>query len=62
MPMAISFPCLPFKIKVKDTVGVGDSFDAGYLSATLDDASHRKDARFAAATAALPSTGTGLLE
>ncbi len=51
-----------FKIKVKDTVGAGDSFDAGYLSATLDGASPREAARFAAATAALTCTGTGPLE
>lgn len=51
-----------FKVKVKDTVGAGDSFDAGYLSAILEGAPPREAARFAAATAALTCTGTGPLE
>lgn len=51
-----------FEVDVKDTVGAGDSFDAGYLSATLDGADPPEAARFAAATAALTCTGTGPLE
>ncbi|MEN6500270.1 MAG: sugar kinase [Rectinema sp.] len=51
-----------FQVQVRDTVGAGDSFDAGYLSALLDGASPREAARFAAATAALTCTGTGPLE
>ncbi len=50
------------KVKVKDTVGAGDSFDAGYLSAILEGANPREAARFAVATAALTCTGTGPLE
>jgi 2-dehydro-3-deoxygluconokinase len=51
-----------FEVAVKDTVGAGDSFDAGFLSATLRGASLREAGRFAAATAALTCTGTGPLE
>jgi len=51
-----------FRVRVKDTVGAGDSFDAGYLSALLDGAPPKEAAQFAAATAALTCTGTGPLE
>jgi 2-dehydro-3-deoxygluconokinase len=51
-----------FEVAVKDTVGAGDSFDAGFLSATLRGAALRDAGRFAAATAALTCTGTGPLE
>ena len=51
-----------FAVAVKDTVGAGDSFDAGFLSATLEGATAREAGIFAAATAALTCTGTGPLE
>jgi len=51
-----------FAVVVKDTVGAGDSFDAGFLSATLEGATVREAGIFAAATAALTCTGTGPLE
>ena len=51
-----------FEVAVKDTVGAGDSFDSGFLSATLRGASLREAGRIAAATAALTCTGTGPLE
>jgi len=57
-----SFEVPAFSVAVRDTVGAGDSFDSGYLSAMLDGASPREAARFAAAAAALTCTGTGPLE
>lgn len=57
-----SFDMPAFSISVKDTVGAGDSFDAGYLSAIIEKAAPREAARFAAATAALTCMGTGPLE
>jgi len=57
-----SFDMPAFSISVKDTVGAGDSFDAGYLSAIVEGVAPREAARFAAATAALTCTGTGPLE
>jgi len=51
-----------FAVAVKDTVGAGDSFDVGFLSATLEGATAREAGIFAAATAALTCTGTGPLE
>ncbi len=55
-----SVPAYP--VSVQDTVGAGDSFDAGYLSAIIEGATPREAARFATATAALTCTGTGPLE
>jgi len=57
-----SFSVPAYHVSVRDTVGAGDSFDAGYLSATVQGAPPREAARFAAATAALTCTGTGPLE
>lgn len=51
-----------FEVEVKDTVGAGDSFDAGFLSATLEGAEPPEAARFGAAAAALTCTGRGPLE
>ncbi len=57
-----SFSVPAFSVSVQDTVGAGDSFDAGYLSAILEGAQPRYAARFAAAAAAITCTGTGPLE
>lgn len=51
-----------FEVPVVDTVGAGDSFDSGFLSATLEGAEPPEAARFAAAAAALTCTGRGPLE
>lgn len=51
-----------FRVEVKDTVGAGDNFDAGFLVATLEGKTMQEAARFAAASAALTCTGTGPLE
>ena len=51
-----------FEVEVVDTVGAGDSFDSGYLAATLEGAEPPEAARFAAAAAALTCTGRGPLE
>jgi 2-dehydro-3-deoxygluconokinase len=51
-----------FSVEVKDTVGAGDSFDAGFLCAQLEGKTLGESARFAAAAAALTCTGTGPLE
>jgi sugar/nucleoside kinase (ribokinase family) len=57
-------PCVipAFDISVVDTVGAGDSFDAGFLCATIEGASPTDACRFASATAALTCTGRGPLE
>lgn len=49
-------------VSVKDTVGAGDSFDAGFLVALLDDYDLYKAARFATVVAAHTCTGSGPLE
>lgn len=54
------FPAI--HVIVKDTVGAGDSFDAGYITALLEGASVEEAGRFASATAAHTCTGTGPLE
>ena len=54
------FPAI--HVVVKDTVGAGDSFDAGYITALLQGASVEEAGRFASATAAHTCTGTGPLE
>lgn len=51
-----------FSVKVKDTVGAGDSFDAAFLVSILEGKTLSESARFAAAAAALTCTGTGPLE
>lgn len=56
------FSVRAFKAAVVDTVGAGDSFDAGFLSSVLEGAAPPEAARFAAATAALTCTGRGPLE
>jgi len=56
----ISVPA--FSVEVKDTVGAGDSFDAGFLVSLLEGKTVFEAARFASATAALTCTGTGPLE
>lgn len=54
------FPAIP--VKVKDTVGAGDSFDAGFIVALLEGKSIQTAGKFATAAAALTCTGTGPLE
>lgn len=51
-----------FDVAVVDTVGAGDSFDAGFLVGILEGMTASDAARFAAATAALTCTGRGPLE
>jgi len=58
----ISLTVPAFEVDVMDTVGAGDSFDAGFLTAILEGASVRQAARFGAAAAALTCTGRGPLE
>ncbi len=58
----LEFSLPAFDVPVVDTVGAGDSFDSGFLSATLEGAPPREAARFAAAAAALTCTGKGPLE
>ena len=41
------FDVASFNVAVKDTVGAGDSFDAGFLSATLDGAKPQEAGIFA---------------
>lgn len=57
-----TFSVPAFQIKVKDTVGAGDSFDAAFLVSVLDKKPLEYSARFAAAAAAITCTGTGPLE
>ncbi|MFA5446996.1 MAG: sugar kinase [Sphaerochaeta sp.] len=54
------FPAI--SVQVKDTVGAGDSFDAGFIVALLEGKSIQAAGKFATATAALTCTGTGPLE
>ncbi len=49
-------------VEVQDTVGAGDSFDAGFLFSILQGSSLREAAVFASAAAAHTCTGTGPLE
>jgi len=51
-----------FDVAVVDTVGAGDSFDAGFLCAIVEGAASRDACVYAAATAALTCTGRGPLE
>jgi 2-dehydro-3-deoxygluconokinase len=51
-----------YDVAVVDTVGAGDSFDAGFLCAMVEGAAPRDACVFAAATAALTCTGRGPLE
>ncbi len=57
-----SFRVPAFPVPVMDTVGAGDAFDAGFLSAFLRGAPLLEAGRFASAVAALVCTGTGPLE
>ena len=59
---SISFYVPAFSVEVKDSVGAGDSFDAGYIAAISYGYAPRKAARFATAAAALTCTGAGPLE
>jgi len=56
----LHFPAVP--VEVKDTVGAGDSFDAGFITALLEGKQVQEMGEFASATAALTCTGTGPLE
>lgn len=56
----LHFPAVP--VEVKDTVGAGDSFDAGFITALLEGKQVQEMGEFALATAALTCTGTGPLE
>lgn len=56
----ISHPAFP--VSVVDTVGAGDSFDAGFLTQIVEGQVLSEAIRFAAATAALTCTGKGPLE
>jgi len=58
----LEFSLPAFEVPVVDTVGAGDSFDSGFLCATLEGAPPLEAARFAAASAALTCTGRGPLE
>lgn len=57
-----SFRVHACKIDVKDTVGAGDSFDAGFLISLLEGKTLVEAARFATVAAAHTCTGTGPLE
>jgi 2-dehydro-3-deoxygluconokinase len=51
-----------FPVLVVDTVGAGDSFDAGFLTQLVEGRPLAQAIRFAAATAAITCTGKGPLE
>ncbi|MCX7787978.1 MAG: sugar kinase [Spirochaetes bacterium] len=51
-----------FSVPVKDTVGAGDAFDAGFLWAFLHSVTLKEAVRYASAVAALVCTGQGPLE
>ncbi|MFI0238016.1 carbohydrate kinase family protein [Streptomyces sp. NPDC016845] len=53
----LSVPALP--VRPKDTVGAGDSFDAGFVAATLDGLPLLEALRFAAACGALSTRAHG---
>lgn len=57
-----SFRVNACKIEVKDTVGAGDSFDAGFLVSLLEGKTIVEAARFATVAAAHTCTGIGPLE
>lgn len=51
-----------YPVKVSDTVGAGDAYDAGLISAMLENCSLEEAGKLATAAAALTCRGTGPLE
>ena len=54
-----SFARPAFTVKVSDTSGAGDSFDAAWIVSCLEGRERRETARFASAAAAITVSGTG---